>query len=243
MTFGLSRMFHSVAIRQRAEGGHLSTYSRHRLRARSGAGKHHHELAADGQSEGDGKNAVICAMSYRLTRLAVKWRRWREAKQHLLVFARNKWTLKKAEKGHSLVQRLAEFERWIQFALKLPVDGEDELEVKQQCALLKCYGYYMMNVHGDRHDALEGVYKEILAMDHEDGVPLTFYAKWLLYTHYEGDHAQKALEYLEKAVAINNGSDVFLHDPMDENIKNKRFKNPLNAECILKEWLTKQQKQ
>ena len=121
------------------------------------------------------KNAVLCAMSYRLARSAVIDENYKEAKQHLLLFARNKWTLDRAQKAHSLKQRLTEFEKWIGAALALPFDTAKASEAEQQCAVLRCWAYFVMNVFGDRCARLGRIYERILKINASDGVTLTFY--------------------------------------------------------------------
>lgn len=184
------------------------------------------------------KNAVICAMSYREARLAINNKQWRIAKQYLLIFACNKWTMHKS-KSKTLKDRFFEYEKWIKFALKLPFDMDDGQGIEQQCKLLRNYAFYMMNVYGDRYEKLEKIYKTIIEIDPNDGITLTYYGKWLLYGPYQ---IKKAEQCLRKAIEINNGSAVFLNHPNDQNIKSIRFGEAIYAKDVLKQCLIKQRK-
>ena len=185
------------------------------------------------------KNAVLCAMSYRMARLAINHKQWMKAKQYLLIFACNKWTLYRT-KSDTLKDRFIEFEKWMKLGLKLPFAMDDGREIEQQTKLLRCYAFYMMNVFGDRYDKLENIYKQCLEIDPNDGISLTYYGKWLLNGPFTMNKAEKCLR---KAIDINNGSAVFLnHVINDNNIKNIRFSKPIHADELLQQCLVKQGK-
>ena len=185
------------------------------------------------------KSAVICAMCYRMARLAIKHKEWMKAKQSLMIFACNKWTIHRT-KSNKLTDRFIEYEKWMKLALKLPFAMDDGREIEQQTKLLRCYAFYIMNVYGDRYHKLETVYQQCLQIDPNDGVTLTYYGKWLLDRPFT---LNKAEQCLRKAVEINSGSAVFLNYTInDNNVKNIRFSKPQHAEILLQQCLIKQGK-
>eukprot|EP01084_Bolivina_argentea_P111140 198391_1 len=185
------------------------------------------------------KNAVICAMSYRLARLAIKQKEWIKAKYNLWLFACNIWSMEKA-KNSSINDRFIKYEKWIQIALNLPFDLNDKKQVEQQCMILRSYAFYMMNVYGDRCDKLGNIYKEIIDINANDGIVLTYYGKWLFYGSHTDTDVLKAEACLRKAMNINNGYGVFLNHVIDDNIKSIRFGKEIYADKVLKEYLIRQ---
>jgi len=177
------------------------------------------------------KAAVICAMSWKLAATAIQQKNYGQAKQDLLLLARHMFRLEETRKT-PLKQRLEAFEKWINIALRLPYNAKSKIAQKLQCTLLRCHAYYMMNTFGDKWNGLETIYEKILDIDPDDEVTLTYYGQWLV----EGGHdIKKGLEFLKRA----SGTIVRLWDFDDENIKNKRFKEPLQAQIIMELYIAK----
>jgi len=175
------------------------------------------------------KAAVICAMSYKLAANAVRAKNYLLAKDDLCLFARHLFRLEET-RGKPLKQRLEAFEKWMGIAVKLPFNPKSKMAVKTQCKLLRCHAYYMMNTFGDKWLGLQTVYEQILELEPDCEITMTYYGQWLV----EGAHGiKKGLELLKRA----SGTIVQLWDFEDENIKNKRFKEPLQAQLIMEQYI------
>ena len=177
------------------------------------------------------KAAVICAMSYKLAAQALKSQNYGQAKGDLMLMARHMFRLEETREK-PLKQRLEAFEKWMSIALRLPYNTKSKMARKVQCNLLRCHAYYMMNTFGDKWNGLETIYEQILELDPDDEITLTYYGQWLV----DGGHdIKKGLEYLRRA----SGTIVQLWDFNDENVKNKRFKEPLQAQIIMELYIAK----
>jgi len=177
------------------------------------------------------KAAVICAMAYKLAQTAIKQENYAQAKEDLLLMARHMFRLEETRE-RTMKQRLEVFEKWMNIALRLPWNPKSKMAQRLQCTLLRCHAYYMMNTFGDKWLGLETIYEKILEIDPDDEITLTYYGQWLV----EGGHGiKKGLEYLKRA----SGGIVALWDFEDENIKNKRFKEPLQAQTIMELYIAK----
>lgn len=129
-------------------------------------------------------------------------------------------------------ERLVAFEKWMNLALRLPYNPKSKMALKLQCDLLRCHAYYTMNTFGDKWPGLETIFEKVLEIDPEDEITLTYYGKWLV---EGGNDIKKGLNLLKQA----SGTIVQLWDFEDPNILNKRFKEPLQAQLIMEQYIAK----